>query len=571
MARRAARRKVSGDFILGSEQAENDPLLDTGFYENAISMSIESRINPHCFVIGRTGSGKSAMLRHLEDTQPDHVVRITPQDLSLPYILELDVIKTLSAMDVHLDAFFTALWKHVLIVEVIRHRYHVTSSAAKQNFFDRILSRVANNPSKKQALEYLNEFGASFWCETDQRVREVIERFERELRVGASAGASGGLIPISATLTAGAHNSNSTEIRTQEADRYQRIVNRTQLARLNKMIRVLDEDILDSDQHFTYVLIDDLDRDWVNERLANDLIRCLFGAVLDLQSTRRLKLVVALRTNIFEYLDFGARTGGQEEKFRALELEVTWGRDELKELADARAYAAGQLWHVPDIAGIGDLLPSTSSRRRQEPLQYIIDRTLLRPRDLIAFVNEAIQHSGGARLTWKKLYEAEPIYSRKRLLPLRDEWKPTFPGIDTVFDCFQKAELPLNRAAVTRILGEVALLPAREDFRGVRWVTELTAALWGSLTASWVEEYQPLIRLLYQIGFLGIIPSGERDPIYSYSQPEYAVLATNVESASAFTVHPAFRPALDIGPVPGSTKASQSERARVQLSEEVGE
>jgi hypothetical protein len=559
MAKRAARRRISGDFILGSEQAENDPLLETAFYENAISTSIESRINPHCFVIGRTGSGKSAMLRHLEDTQADHVIRITPQDLSLPYILDLDIIKHLSALDVHLDAFFTALWKHVIIVEVIRHRYHVDSPAAKQNFFERIVRRVSTNPSKHQALEYLSEFGSSFWCETDQRVREVVEKFERELRLGTSAGVTVPQIPVAGTMEAGLRTSKSGEIRSEEADRYQRIVNRTQLARLNKMIRVLDEDILDSDQLFTYVLIDDLDRDWVNERLANDLIRCLFGAVLDLQSTRRLKIVVALRTNIFEYLDFGSRTGGQEEKFRALTLQVTWTRDELVELADERARAAGRLWNVPDISGINDLLPLTSSRRRQAPLQYMLDRTLLRPRDLIAFVNEGIQHSAGARLTWKKLYETEPIYSRKRLLALRDEWKATLPGIDRVFACFQKVSLPMNRAGLTKVLDEVALLPATADFRGVRWMTEFTAALWGSVTASWAEQYQPLIRLLYEIGFVGIIPAGEREAVYAYSQPEYAVLAASVEGADGFMVHRAFRPALDIGLPPGSTRPLVSE------------
>jgi hypothetical protein len=105
-----------------------------------------------------------------------------------------------------------------------------------------------------------------------------------------------------------------------QTERFQRIVNKTQLPRLNKMMEVLDEDILDSPQNYTYIVIDDLDRDWVDEKVANDLIRCLFRAVLDMQRIRNLKFLVALRTNIFEELDFGSRTGAQEEKFRALTL-----------------------------------------------------------------------------------------------------------------------------------------------------------------------------------------------------------------------------------------------------------
>jgi hypothetical protein len=90
-------------------------------------------------------------------------------------------------------------------------------------------------------------------------------------------------------------------------------------------------------------------------------------------------------------------------------------------------------------------------------------------------------------------------------------------------------------------------------------MTEFTAALWGSVTASWAEQYQPLIRLLYEIGFVGIIPAGEREAVYAYSQPEYAVLAASVEGADGFMVHRAFRPALDIGLPPGSTRPLVSE------------
>lgn len=88
---------------------------------------------------------------------------------------------------------------------------------------------------------------------------------------------------------------------------------------------VLDDDILDSPQHYTYVVIDDLDRDWVDEKVKNDLIRCLFRTVAELVRVDNLKILVALRTNILESLDFG-QAGGQEEKFRDLSLRVRWTR-----------------------------------------------------------------------------------------------------------------------------------------------------------------------------------------------------------------------------------------------------
>ncbi len=88
------------------------------------------------------------------------------------------------------------------------------------------------------------------------------------------------------------------------------------------MVEVLDDDILDSAHDYRYVVTDDLDKEWVDERIANDLIRCLFATVYGLQHVRNLKVLVALRTNIFQELDFGRRGGGQEEKFRALVLDL---------------------------------------------------------------------------------------------------------------------------------------------------------------------------------------------------------------------------------------------------------
>src|SRR5207302_628081 len=128
---------------------------------------------------------------------------------------------------------------------------------------------------KRQALEYLNEFEDKFWQEADERVKDIITKFEEQ--VDSEAKATFG-IPHVGSLAGGGANltASSTEIRTAQAERFQRIVNATQLARLNKMMEVLNDDILDSAQNYTYIVIDDLDRDWVDERIANDLIRCLF-------------------------------------------------------------------------------------------------------------------------------------------------------------------------------------------------------------------------------------------------------------------------------------------------------
>ncbi|MCG2797355.1 MAG: hypothetical protein L6367_02325, partial [Cellulomonas sp.] len=200
------------------------------------------------------------------------MIRITPEDLSLPYIADLTVVRYLTDLQVHLDPLFIALWKHVLLIEVIKNRYHVDSPEAKRNFVQNLRSRISRDRSKVAALEYLEEFEGKFWCETDERVRDITTRFESQIE--AEAGGKLGLTGVGAVDARGsALEASSVETRVQRAERFQRVVNATQLPRLNQMMNVLDEDILDSSQYYTYVVIDDLDRDWADEQVANSLIR----------------------------------------------------------------------------------------------------------------------------------------------------------------------------------------------------------------------------------------------------------------------------------------------------------
>jgi hypothetical protein len=539
-----ARRLVS-NFTLGGEQAEADPLLPLAFFESSDYGAMTSSFDPRCFIIGRTGSGKSAALQRLAEENPDHVIRITPEDLSLPYITDLGVLRYLDSLDVHLDLLFIALWKHVLLVELIRHRYHVDSPVAKANMLQNLKERIKKDPAKRAALEYLDEFEGRFWCEADERVREITETFTEKIRTAA-----GGNIGIANHV--GMHGDVGTDIaltseeRAQQAERFQRIVNETQLARLNKMLNVLDEDVLDSAGHYTFVVIDDLDRDWVDDRLANDLIRCLFRTVLDLKRVRHLKVLVGLRTNIFEELHFSHRAGGQEEKFRALALNMRWNEASLETMLDERVKAAATLSKV-SFTGLKDLLPP-KNKQREDAISYILDRTLLRPRDAISYLNECLACSDGrSRLTWDVISTAEKEYSAKRLLALRDEWKLNYPDIQRVFELFRGVSVPLSRDEYAARLDDVMLLLADPSFAGLLWLMELSQSMWATAAgeSSWRELYGPLTRLLYSIGFIGVCWRSDGPAVYVLEQSE-ANVWDRLEDTAAFTVHPTFRRGLGI-------------------------
>lgn len=544
MPKRKQTNRFRSSFTFGGPIAESDPLLISAFYDNGDYAAIEDFDDPRNFLIGRTGSGKSAILRFLEEEHPGKVARIVPEDLSLPYVANLPAVRHLRDLGVHLEVFFRALWKHVILVEVIRHRYNITTPEGKASVFDALRERLKRDPSKREALEYLNEFGERFWCQADERVHEIAEKFEQRLSVGANAGV--GAAGLAAGLKAGTESLESIEVRKQLQERYQLVVNETQPARLNRMVRILGDEILDSSHHETYVIIDDLDRDWVDEGIANDLIRCLFHAVVDMQSVRHLKVLVALRTNIFrQLLSEGRARGGQEEKLRALALDIRWTRGDLASLLDRRALAASAYYSLPERR-LPDMLPS--GPRDHKPADFILDRTLMRPRDAIVYLNYAVRASTGkTQIGWPAVNAVELEYSQNRLEALRDEWKDPYSGIEQIVEIFQGAASRLDRAALSKLLDEAALLSLDETFPGKHWLSGLVLErLQGGDDGSWYEIWGGLTRLLYVIGFIGAGNARQRRVTYQYEAAQWCDHADNLGEDMFVEVHPAYRPALGI-------------------------
>jgi hypothetical protein len=71
-------------------------------------------------------------------------------------------------------------------------------------------------------------------------------------------------------------------------------------------------------------------------------------------------------------------------------------------------------------------------------------------------------------------------------------------------------------------------------------MTELSEPLWSGVgTAEWTELCLPLVRLLFDIGFLGIRPSGSRTQ-YSYASSGHGDAYLRMTPQTLFYVHPTF-------------------------------
>ena len=105
---------------IGEVDAENDGLflrncfVDTGDFD-----VLADTLSSPCIILGRTGSGKSALLERLEELN-EQVIRIEPDELALKHISNSTILTFFEDLGVNLDIFYSLLWQHTFVVELIK-------------------------------------------------------------------------------------------------------------------------------------------------------------------------------------------------------------------------------------------------------------------------------------------------------------------------------------------------------------------------------------------------------------------------------------------------------------------
>src|SRR5439155_5384911 len=110
---------------VGAADAADDKLfLDKCFVDTGDLDALLDCSDPRRIVLGRTGSGKSALLIRLSETK-ERVIEVKPESLALAYISNSTILKFFSELGVKLDIFFCLLWRHVFTVEILKHHFHI--------------------------------------------------------------------------------------------------------------------------------------------------------------------------------------------------------------------------------------------------------------------------------------------------------------------------------------------------------------------------------------------------------------------------------------------------------------
>ena len=198
-------------------------------------------------VLGRTGSGKSALFERVKQEGQERVIVIEPQQLALTYVSNSSVIRYFSDLGVNLDPFYKLLWRHVLTIEVLRRHFESQANAGNGRIWaflnDRFSGRSRTEKDAKRALQYLRTWGGKFWSEVEYRVKEITNKMEEDLSGALEAGLKAQV--LSGKLSTQAMSSLSSEERVEVVNRGQRVVSEAQIQDLSKMQQLLQAVLTD--------------------------------------------------------------------------------------------------------------------------------------------------------------------------------------------------------------------------------------------------------------------------------------------------------------------------------------
>jgi len=528
---------------IGAAAAEEDAkflaecFVDTGDLETLFDCSDRRRI-----VLGRTGAGKSALLGQLSGKAD--VIAINPETLSFNYLANSTVLQFFLGLGVKMDLFFKLLWRHVFTLELLRHRYDLAAPGQTIPLLERLKSHFTPDPHKERAIKYLTQWGSRFWEDTEYRIKEITSKLEDDLKAGATSHLPG------VDFGVGAASRLSEEQKLEVIQRGKSVINNIQMRELTDVLRFLNEDVFPDESDRVFICIDRLDENWIDEGFRYLLVRSLIETIRDFLQVRNVKIIAALRTDLVERVFRYTRDPGfQEEKYRSLYLQIRWNKQQLLEVLNKRINTLVRQTYTKQPVGYADILPTKIGKRVETPT-YLIERTLLRPRDLIEFFNNIVENAAGkAALTQEMIFTGEGIYSKNRLRSLQDEWVSDYPSLIECSSLLKQKPGSFRLSSFTREEVENFCLGySIENYdRGRSDLLSAQARAVADGIIPWEVFLRTTMHVFYLTGVIGL--KTESYESYQWAHEGTAtVVADTIGMETSAMVHPMFHRVLGIRP-----------------------
>lgn len=411
---------------IGNLDAEYDTFLKSCFLETNVYsnlLSFESSLNfTKRVIVGRTGSGKTALLKQLSDSPKikKHSV-IEAESTVFEHIKNNVFISDLIDKGIDLRIFYKSLWIHVLLVKVIDLLYPGKT-------FMEYLPEFTGGKKKYNsilAFEYVDKFRDNFF--NDNIVTEITEKMQDDLSGSLGVG----------ILKIGAKGATEITERIQRATT--QYISSELIKKQKELIKLLIEENSNEGQLKYIISIDDLDKSWLSSSsIRYDFINALLDAFRELIDIRTVKVLISIRTDILKGIyDKNLR---QEEKDKSLIVPIHWDEREIREMLDKRIdYLIKDQYQGRAVAKFSDIFNFPVKNQTAE--SYIMERTMMRPRDAIDFVNLSLAEADGStELCEDFLLEAEEKFYVSRKQALCKEWASIYEHIGRYIDAISHIE-----------------------------------------------------------------------------------------------------------------------------------
>lgn len=478
------------DLFLGSPDALQDyDLMDyfvkTAHYQQALTGVKQ-------LFVGRKGAGKSATFRALQEElgrkQKIILISIAPSDFQFDRLTGLlaDQYETQ-----HPDFVHQTFWRYIIFTEVMRTVYD-----RYQHFFQSPIPTYVN-----QILSYVRENHSVLDSDFATRAIQMLDAVQR--------------------IPSGQLN-RATDVEIEKL---------LQRARMNEIERHLQSL---AKEYPIFVLVDDIDKHW-NPAYPSS-VRLLLGLInqvsqLNSRFKGLLKAAVFLRQDIFEVL-----RRADEELVKRNIANLRWDeRALLNMLAERISYRLGEEFDALDLESDEDVWETVLPRTVQDQpaWTYIVERSLMRPRDVLQFCQYAIDRAQlrkHSEVLESDVLEAEKDYSDYMFQALRLEYLHVYPNLD-------------------QIVFEFVAWKARASILDTFHFIE-SAILSSTLPVpDWVKacanDPEQLLKILYDVGFCGLGDAKRGLQYYSFDRPfEEARALCHIEPF--VNIHPAFHRALEL-------------------------
>jgi hypothetical protein len=472
------------DLDLGDVAAENE-IAGLRHYFVRTGQAVQARQGHARLVIGRKGAGKTAIFYDVRAAvRRGHerlVVDLKPEGHQFLQLKESLLEKLGTGLQEHT---MVAFWHYLLLSELAR--------ASLER--DRSIARL--DPLRSERYDRLQSVYGSHDPGVDldfsQRLLQQVDRVTRRL---------GGL--------------SADDV----APRITEVIYSNDYRELNEALREYLRG-----KEAVWLLVDNLDKGWpIRSATPTDIlvVRSLLEATRKLQrefgnQDLEFHCLVFLRSDIYDLLRENTPDKGKDTAIRldwedpGVFEQIIMRRLEPSFDGSVDFEAAWNRLCVPLVDG-------------QSSFDYIVDRTLMRPRDLLKFVRHCVDtamNRGHERIAEDDVAQAERLYSADMLVETAYEIADTHPDLGDVLYAFEGGSPLLGQDEVMDMLGGLIGL---DD-----------------------EAARKTVELLIWFGFFGVQGLGDSEARYGYQvQGNLHRLTWILNSNEAsLVIHPAFRSAL---------------------------